>query len=395
MRSIYELLQIANRLRAVTEVNSISPEDTFGLQSDVLAYIAKMEQSADGLGIRKVYKTKAEMEADTEPVGTNGQVLRYGQLVSVYDADNKTSSENGNIYAWQKPGWLLMGNISCIYELKEKIEAEVIRRKDDDDELLKRMQGTSDNSVPYTDPFKLITFTNSESESGNAWNDFNSWLDGLHVDDGNPDYQKAGFFRVKLSGQYYEVVNYIVSWAEGWFIQVVFGHAKVSGSVIGSSGTYTILERSYKDGKWEDWTDRLEKNNVYQVPGNFDEVSTSATDTFSSAMQLGDASKLYEAITTGKVIKDENRVITNILLTSTNNEYALIYDHTTGYTSIFIRFSDNHQNYITISRLTINRIEDNLDSRSTQQALSANQGRILREMIENIQINGGSVIIIE
>ena len=135
MKSIYELQQIANRLRAVTEADSISPEDTFGLQSDVLAYIADMEQSADGLGIRKVYKTKAAMEADTDPVGTNGKALRYGQLVSVYDTDNATSPENGNIYAWQKPGWRLMGNMGSIYELKEKIEEESEARKNADDTL--------------------------------------------------------------------------------------------------------------------------------------------------------------------------------------------------------------------------------------------------------------------
>ena len=135
MKSIYELQQIANRLRAVTEADSTSPEDTFGLQSDVLAYIADMEQSADGLGIRKVYKTKAAMEADTDPVGTNGKALRYGQLVSVYDTDNATSPENGNIYAWQKPGWRLMGNMGSIYELKEKIEEESEARKNADDTL--------------------------------------------------------------------------------------------------------------------------------------------------------------------------------------------------------------------------------------------------------------------
>lgn len=123
MKSIYELQEISNRLRAKTETDSISPEDTFGLQSDVLAYIADMEQSADGLGIRKVYKTKAVMEADTDPVGTNGKALRYGQLVSVYDTDNATSPENGNIYAWQKPGWRLMGNMGNVNFLKERVDA--------------------------------------------------------------------------------------------------------------------------------------------------------------------------------------------------------------------------------------------------------------------------------
>lgn len=144
MKSIYELQQIANRLRAVAEVDSISPEDTFGLQSDVLAYIADMEQSADGLGIRKVYKTKAAMAADTDPVGTNGKALRYGQLVSVYDTDNATSPENSNIYAWQKPGWHLIGNMGSIYELKQRIDEETEAREAGDGALSVRLKELSD-----------------------------------------------------------------------------------------------------------------------------------------------------------------------------------------------------------------------------------------------------------
>jgi len=83
------------------------------LHEDTLTYIASLEQSADGLGIKKVYQSKSAMEADTDPVGTNGKALRYGQLVSIYDDVHADSSENGNIYAFQKPGWLLMGKVSA------------------------------------------------------------------------------------------------------------------------------------------------------------------------------------------------------------------------------------------------------------------------------------------
>ena len=128
MESIYNLQKRASELRCKTETDSISPEEVGGLHADTLAYIAEMEQSADGLGIRKVYQTKAQMEADTAPMGTNGKTLRYGQLVSIYNEADKTSAENGDIYAWQKPGWLKMGNIGNIYELKAKIEEEAAAR---------------------------------------------------------------------------------------------------------------------------------------------------------------------------------------------------------------------------------------------------------------------------
>ena len=99
MKTIYQLQQIADRLRAATEVNSISPEDTFGLQSDILEYMADMEQNAEGLGIHKVYASYAAMVADASaPVGSNGKALRFGQLVVIYNSSNTTQAESGNVH---------------------------------------------------------------------------------------------------------------------------------------------------------------------------------------------------------------------------------------------------------------------------------------------------------
>ena len=113
MDTIYSLLKRAKELKEKSQVDSITPEEVGKLHEDTLAYIALLEQSADGLGIKKVYQSKSAMEADTDPVGTNGKVLRYGQLVSIYDDAHADSSENGHIYAYQKPGWLLMGKVSA------------------------------------------------------------------------------------------------------------------------------------------------------------------------------------------------------------------------------------------------------------------------------------------
>ena len=112
MDTIYSLLKRAKELKEKSQVDSITPEEVGKLHEDTLAYIASLEQSADGLGIKKVYQSKSAMEADTDPVGTNGKALRYGQLVSIYDDAHADGSENGNIYAYQKPGWLLMGKVS-------------------------------------------------------------------------------------------------------------------------------------------------------------------------------------------------------------------------------------------------------------------------------------------
>lgn len=140
MATIYDLQARATALRGKTEAESITPDEVGGLHADTLAYIAEMEQSADGLGIRKVYATKAAMEADTAPKGTNGKPLRYGQLVCIYNAAQPETEGSGDIYAWQKPGWLLMGNISNIYELKSKIEAEATARAEGDSLLQKTIE---------------------------------------------------------------------------------------------------------------------------------------------------------------------------------------------------------------------------------------------------------------
>lgn len=118
MKTIYELQQIADRLRGTREVNSISAEDVFGLHADELEYVANLERRGDVLGIKKVYKTKAELDADVAaPVGTDGKVLRFGQLASVWDGGNATSADNGMVYAWQgadKP-WLAVGKLNSTY----------------------------------------------------------------------------------------------------------------------------------------------------------------------------------------------------------------------------------------------------------------------------------------
>lgn len=122
MDTIYNLLKRAKELKEKSQVDSITPEEVGKLHEDTLAYIASLEQSTDGLGIKKVYLSKSAMEADTDPVGTNGKTLRYGQLVSIYDDAHADGSENGNIYAYQKPGWLLMGKVSAQIQVSEELQ---------------------------------------------------------------------------------------------------------------------------------------------------------------------------------------------------------------------------------------------------------------------------------
>ena len=133
--TIYELQQRAADLRSKTQTASITPDEVGGLHVDTIAYLADLERNASGLGIRKVYLTKAEMEADTSPVSTNGKTLQYSQLVCIYNEADNTNVNNGDIYAFQKPGWLRVGNISNINKLLLKINKEEEARKKGFDEL--------------------------------------------------------------------------------------------------------------------------------------------------------------------------------------------------------------------------------------------------------------------
>lgn len=150
---------MAARLRAMTEVNSISAEDTFGLQADILEYLADMEQNAEGLGIHKVYASYAAMVADAPaPVGSNGKALRYGQLVSIYDESNPSQSESGNVYAWQKgntgaSAWLLMGNLGELADINwikgnvGEINSQLSRRYEYSDFVQKKFYVTGDYAI--------------------------------------------------------------------------------------------------------------------------------------------------------------------------------------------------------------------------------------------------------
>lgn len=108
MDTIYNLKKRAKLLAAQKEVNAISPEEVGNLMDDTVDLMDEYNKNAVGLGIRKTYATTAAMQADaTAPVGNDGKPIRFGQLVSVYDPNNREEADNGGIYAFQKPGWEL------------------------------------------------------------------------------------------------------------------------------------------------------------------------------------------------------------------------------------------------------------------------------------------------
>ena len=188
MKTIYQLQQIAARLRAVTEVASISPEDTFGLHADVLEYLASMEQNAEGLGIHKVYASYAAMVADASaPVGSNGKALRFGQLVVIYNSANTTQAESGNVYAWQKgntgaAAWMLMGNLGSVYALQSQIDSLL---DDLANEETARIAGDDNLSAQISSlRTDLNTLTSGDVSSAiESFNEIVAFLEGIRDDE--------------------------------------------------------------------------------------------------------------------------------------------------------------------------------------------------------------------
>ena len=110
--TIYELQARAKALREKTQEGSITPEEVGGLIADTLALLADVEQTAGSLRVSKVYGSKAEMEADTNPEDAHHQPLKAGQLVAIHaDTD---SPDNGTIYVYLAPGWKLIGNLNRV-----------------------------------------------------------------------------------------------------------------------------------------------------------------------------------------------------------------------------------------------------------------------------------------
>lgn len=275
MESIYKLQQRAETLRRKTQVDSISPEEVGSLHADTLAYLADMEQNADGLGIHQVYKSYAAMKADsTAPIGSNGKALRFGQLVAIYDAKNSTQAESGNVYAFQKGNdtdpWLLMGNLGSIYalqqqvdkevddrgkadkELQASIEAEQTSRTNADTEVLKRLQGISDSSNALTDPF--ISLGNITDGDSTKEAQLQARLDAACATSENSKF--IGVMRVQLDGVNLQVHQFVIGYAQEYCVQVARGAITINEEKQITSGTvFSEYTRTHtKDNGWTEWT---------------------------------------------------------------------------------------------------------------------------------------------
>ena len=238
MATIYELQQRADALRKKTETDSINPEEVGGLHADTLSFMAELVQNKSALGIRKAYVSRAAMEADVSPEGTDGLPLRFGQLVIIYDASDRNAADNGLTFAWQAPGWLEIGRLYP-NELT--------------DGVLEKLRGepsavTDNFRNPYTYLGSFKTWTEVQAE-----------LDKLHNTGGEngtgeSDETKIGEFRALLDGRNLLVRNWVQIWSTGVFTQTVEGSIRWNGETMEQSLQTNTYERIYNGGSgWGIW----------------------------------------------------------------------------------------------------------------------------------------------
>lgn len=119
--TIHTLKNRATELAAETGVGTITPQQLGTLIADTHDYIAGIEQNYHSLGIRVSYLTTEDMDTaatdyttnGTTPVGWNGKALRLGQLAVIFNPDDPTAADSGDLYAWrQSEGWQKIGNVS-------------------------------------------------------------------------------------------------------------------------------------------------------------------------------------------------------------------------------------------------------------------------------------------
>lgn len=120
MNSI-DLKRRAQELSNKTNIDTIPPTEVGGIMYDTVEYMEQVERNGSTLGIRKTYASIAAMNADTAPKDSEGNPLKKGMLVSIYNTANAQDPDNGKVYAWQNPGWTFTSKIDAAYALKDMI----------------------------------------------------------------------------------------------------------------------------------------------------------------------------------------------------------------------------------------------------------------------------------
>lgn len=116
-------------------------------------------------------------------------------------------------------------------------------------ELVKRIQGRSDNNVGYLDPFI----------NGGSFMTFDEMLTSVTADPtkDSTNYAKyTGNVRYDVQGIIFDVHNYPIHYANGEWLQVIMGPVALQGeTVVQDNDKYGTFYRYRSGGQWSAWKD--------------------------------------------------------------------------------------------------------------------------------------------
>lgn len=226
----------------LTPVASLNASDSFEISGGKRVTYAVFKQLIGSL-------IETEKEALEQLISQT--VLKSAEITATDSTATLSISSNGKNISTSVP--IVSADSAGLMTAADKKELQNVKLRDA--ELLKRIQGTSENTKPYTDPFKYVRI--EKPESGDEFAEVNSWLDDLHPTDGQTYEEKlavVGFFRLNVVGLQYEVHNFINSWDGNICRQVMLGLVTIgnNGNII-LSNTYHIVQRLYNGTTWGEW----------------------------------------------------------------------------------------------------------------------------------------------
>ena len=119
MATSEDIKKRALELSEKTDSNSISPKEVGGIMYDLASHVENAIRNGGTLGIRKVYTSIAEMEADKNPKDLWGNPLKKGNLVVIYDGTT-TGIDNNKVYVYMNPGWEFATYLDAGYPTRQE-----------------------------------------------------------------------------------------------------------------------------------------------------------------------------------------------------------------------------------------------------------------------------------
>lgn len=111
----------AVELSEKTNSETISPQEVGGIMYDTVSYMEDVQRNSGSLGIRKTYTSVSAMEADKNPKDSEGNPLKKGMLVNIYNPANASDPDNNKVYAYNAPGWVQTSKLDAGYATKAEI----------------------------------------------------------------------------------------------------------------------------------------------------------------------------------------------------------------------------------------------------------------------------------